>query len=188
MRKKIRNVSIVLLGSVLTLLAVIGFLSKISAGTLPKAPESYGFAVWKTKSGDVWFKVEGEMQKKDKKGAPIYEGGIVIGGEEQPCKIRLSTGQLYFLESDVDEDKIDYGKLIISGYYGYKPSGYQTKKLMPKKLILDVNRLSKHYSEYQRIEFFRYPYGRDEEEPETDFRDRKIWSSYAAASSQKIEK
>lgn len=53
----------------------------------------------------------------------------------------------------MDEDKIDYGRLIISGYYGYKPSGDQSKKLMPQKLILDVDKLSKHYSEYQRIEF-----------------------------------
>ncbi len=85
----------------------------------------------------------------------------------------------------MDEDKIDYGRLIISGYYGYKPSGDQSKKLMPQKLILDVDKLSKHYSEYQRIEFFRYPYGRADKEPEADFRDRKIWSNYAAASNEK---
>lgn len=48
-----------------------------------------------------------------------------------------------------------------------------------------MDKPSKYSSEYQRIEFFRCPYGREEEELETDFRDRKIWSSYAAASNEK---
>jgi hypothetical protein len=57
-----------------------------TSSALPKAPEYYGSAVWKVKSGNVCFKAEGEMQKKDKEGTPIYEGGIVIGERKKPVK------------------------------------------------------------------------------------------------------
>lgn len=58
-----------------------------------------------------------------------------------------------------------------------------SRKLKPERLIFDASEKMEDYRKYQRVEFVRYSY--EGEEPETDFRDRKIESSYAAAAGQR---
>lgn len=91
--------------------------------------------------------------------------------------------RFYVLECSEDVKQIDDEKAIISGYYHYFPLRYHSGKLKPERLIFDASEKTEDYRKYQRVEFVRYSYER--EEPETDFRDRKIESSYAAAAGQR---
>ena len=54
MKRKICNMFAGFLGITVSVLATLGFLSKMGPGSaLPKAPEYYGSAVWTTNSGAV---------------------------------------------------------------------------------------------------------------------------------------
>lgn len=184
MRKWIRNIFVAI--TIIFFLAVAGFGFLLENGTStphPNPPDEYGTAIWRSESPEIWFKVEEGKQGTKKEGASIYKGGIAGEEGEKPCKVMVDGMRFYVLECSEDVKQIDDEKAIISGYYHYFPLRYHSGKLKPERLIFDASEKTEDYRKYQRVEFVRYSYER--EEPETDFRDRKIESSYAAAAGQR---